>query len=443
MDHRPLPPDLRRRDRHHVFRDRLRHLAASDGTCAGELRPDARPAVDVVHRHDRADLPVALGRYSRHAAPNGILRLRRPGDCCASCLGDDVGHRRRDPSRVGRVVSRRVGARADGPAVRAGNLPLQRRGTPAARVAGCAQRLRAVARPDGGPDHRELRLSDRAFPGNAWHGSSSHQGRRAMVTRKRIAALGNPWFTASVGITVAIALVAAVIGFVWLPLQHPGERFTDVWDAICSAAGLVRNAPSGAQIVRADYLTTSVEIDPQMLQGASAESIGRGATLALRCTMCHGARGLSQADTPNLAGQYPVTIYKELVDFKTGARASAVMAPLVADLSDADMRDLAAYYAYLPRVTSSGSAAGEPPLIVASGAPLRGIAPCGACHGEVESKASAAWLEGQPAIYLRTQLGAFATGARHNDIGEQMRNVARRMTPEEINAASRFYADGP
>jgi cytochrome c553 len=263
------------------------------------------------------------------------------------------------------------------------------------------------------------------------------------VTRESIASFRNPWFTASVGIAAAIAIVAAVVGFIWLPLKHPGEQFKSVWDAICSAAGLVRNAPSGTQIVRADYLTTNVEIDPQMLQGASAESIGRGATLALRCTMCHGARGLSQADTPNLAGQYPVTIYKELVDFKTGARASAVMGPLVADLSDADMRDLAAYYAYLPRVTTSGPAAGEPPRIVISGAPLRGIAPCGACHGEVDSKASAAWLEGQPAIYLRTQLAAFATDARHNDIGEQMRNIARRMTPQEIDAASRYYADRP
>jgi cytochrome c553 len=263
------------------------------------------------------------------------------------------------------------------------------------------------------------------------------------VTGERMASFRNPWFPASVGITGAIAIVSAVVGFVWLPLQHPGDRFKGVWDAICSAAGLVRSAPSGAQIVRADYPTTRVEIVPQMLQGASAESIGRGATLALRCTMCHGARGLSQADSPNLAGQYPIAIYKELVDFKTGARASAVMAPLVADLSDADMRDLAAYYAYLPRVSAPQPAAGEPPRIVASGAPLRGIAPCGACHGEVGSKASAAWLEGQPAVYLRTQLGAFATGARHNDIGEQMRNVARGMTADEIAAASAFYAERP
>jgi len=63
----------------------------------------------------------------------------------------------------------------------------------------------------------------------------------------RIVSLHNPWFTTSIGITAAIAIVAAVIGFVWLPLQHPGEQFKGVWDAICSAAGLVRSAPSGAQ----------------------------------------------------------------------------------------------------------------------------------------------------------------------------------------------------
>jgi cytochrome c553 len=259
----------------------------------------------------------------------------------------------------------------------------------------------------------------------------------------RIFSLRNPWFTASVGITAAVAITAAIIGFAWLPLRQQGERFHGIWDAICSAAGVVWNAPSAAQIVRADYPTTRVEVIPHMLQGASAESIGRGATLALRCTMCHGARGLSQADTPNLAGEYPVTIYKELADFKTGARASAVMAPLVANLSDADMRDLSAYYAYLPRPSDLRPTSAAPPHIVANGAPMRGIAPCGACHGELATKAGAAWLEGQPEVYLRTQLNAFATGTRRNDIGEQMRNVARGMTAAEVNAASEFYAGRP
>jgi cytochrome c553 len=44
---------------------------------------------------------------------------------------------------------------------------------------------------------------------------------------------------------------------------------------------------------------------------------------------------------------------------------------------------------------------------------------------------------------LRSQLLAFASGHRSNDISQQMRNVARGMTTAEIDAASRYYADQP
>jgi cytochrome c553 len=39
-------------------------------------------------------------------------------------------------------------------------------------------------------------------------------------------------------------------------------------------------------------------------------------------------------------------------------------------------------------------------------------------------------------------LQAFA-GARHNDIGQQMRNVARQMTSNEISEAAHYYASQP
>ena len=259
----------------------------------------------------------------------------------------------------------------------------------------------------------------------------------------RLASLRDRWVAAGVGVTSGVAVVGIVVGFLWLPYEQPGERFRNLWDAICSAAGLIHVAPIGQAVVAASYPTTQVEIIPGMLRDASAESIGRGATLALRCTMCHGARGMSLADSPNLAGQYPSVIYKQLVDFKTGARVSAIMAPLVGNLSDRDMRDLAAYYAYLPRVHRDAAIDGEAPRIVTDGAPMRSIAPCGACHGELGNKAGAPWLEGQPLSYLHAQLDAFARGARRNDIGEQMRNVARGMTPAEVTTASRFYAGGP
>ena len=255
--------------------------------------------------------------------------------------------------------------------------------------------------------------------------------------------LRDRWVVTSVGVTACIAVGAIVLGFAWLPYEQPGERFRGLWDAICSAAGLIHGVPEGQAVVQASYPTTQVAVIPDMLRDASAESIGRGATLALRCTMCHGARGMSEANAPNLAGQYPGAIYKELADFKSGARRSAIMMPLVAGLSDHDMRDLAAYYAYLPRVHDVRAADGGTPRIVADGAPMRNIAPCGACHGELSNKIGAPWLEGQPVSYLQAQLGAFANGTRRNDIGQQMRNVSRGMTPAEITAASRYYAGSP
>jgi cytochrome c553 len=44
---------------------------------------------------------------------------------------------------------------------------------------------------------------------------------------------------------------------------------------------------------------------------------------------------------------------------------------------------------------------------------------------------------------LKRQLQAFAHGVRRNDTSAQMRNVARNMTPAEIDAAVDFYASTP
>lgn len=260
----------------------------------------------------------------------------------------------------------------------------------------------------------------------------------------RVFSFRNPWFRASVAITAALVLVAAALGLVGLPMLQADARFAGVWDAICSAAGVIRSRPSAEAAIEPAQKLTQVVVTQGMLAGPDPVSVGRGATLALRCTMCHGARGLSQADSPNLSGQYPIVTYKELRDYQSGARENAVMEPLVANLSDQDMRDLAAYYAYLPKLPAYHPvAASPPPRIVVDGAPMRGIAPCGSCHGGLDNKAGSAWLEGQPATYIRAQLEAFAAGARRNDISEQMRNIARHMSAEEIDQAARYYASQP
>ncbi|BCQ25530.1 cytochrome c4 [Caballeronia sp. NK8] len=261
------------------------------------------------------------------------------------------------------------------------------------------------------------------------------------MSEERLFTFRNRWFTVSVLGTIAIAVVSALIGFVWLPSAQRDASFTGIWNAICSAAGVPRNWYAGDTTVEPKMKLTSVEVTPQLLVNVSANSVGRGATLALRCTMCHGERGMSDANSPNLAGQYGSVIYKQLIDFQKGARTNAVMSPMAMNLSDQDMRDLAAYYASLPRPPAQRKVSDAlAPAIVAHGSPMRNIAPCAACHGGIDNKAGSPWLDGLPAAYTKAQLVAFANGTRTNDINEVMRNVARNMTAEEIDAAAMYYA---
>jgi cytochrome c553 len=162
----------------------------------------------------------------------------------------------------------------------------------------------------------------------------------------------NPWFSTSVGVTAAIAVLAALAGLIWLPLAQPDLKLSGIWDAICSAAGVPR-VSSQATAIQPDFKTSKVVMTSEMLTRPDQVSIGRGATLAQRCAICHGPQGVSDANSPNLAGQFAAVTYKELNDFKIGARVNVVMSPFAATMSNQDMLDVAAYYAYLPRVPSN------------------------------------------------------------------------------------------
>ena len=116
-------------------------------------------------------------------------------------------------------------------------------------------------------------------------------------------------------------------------------------------------------------------------------------------------------------------------------------AACMANLSARDIDDLAAYYAYLPKARSAPTTYDESlPALVRVGDPLRNIAPCISCHGQVDQKLGTPWLEGMPKSYLVAQLAAFKSGARRNDALAQMRNMVRAMTPEEIDQVATFYA---
>ncbi len=75
-----------------------------------------------------------------------------------------------------------------------------------------------------------------------------------------------------------------------------------------------------------------------------------GAAVALvgRCVACHGADGIGKAPQyPNLAGQKAPYLEKALKAYRSGERKDPNMAPMVRDLSDTDIENLAAYFASL------------------------------------------------------------------------------------------------
>lgn len=242
---------------------------------------------------------------------------------------------------------------------------------------------------------------------------------------------------------VGLAIVTAIfiaIGFVWLPSAQQDFTVQGLWAGLCRAAGVPAKWYDGSA-QELEGRSTAVFLDRSMTRVEGSAAVGRGATLALNCTMCHGAQGLSASDAPNLAGQYPEVVIKQLKDYRSGHRLSPIMQAIAQTLSDRSIEDLAAYYAYLPKARTAPTTYSEAlPALVRVGDPLRNIAPCIACHGQVDQKIGAPWLEGMPRQYLMNQLNAFIAGTRYNDAEAQMRNVSRAMTPAEVEEVATFYA---
>ena len=78
----------------------------------------------------------------------------------------------------------------------------------------------------------------------------------------------------------------------------------------------------------------------------TGKSVGTAPKASQTCVACHGTDGVGiMPDYPNLAGQQEDYLVQALHAYKSGARKNAVMAGMAAPLKDADIRELAQYYA--------------------------------------------------------------------------------------------------
>src|SRR5690606_38167675 len=184
---------------------------------------------------------------------------------------------------------------------------------------------------------------------------------------------------------------------------------------------------------------------PRKPEPAKAEKIA-----AEVCAACHGQDGNSAAPTnPKIAAQHPEYLRKQLMDFKDpegdapAARQSPIMTPLVADLTEEDMRNLAAYYSAQAAKPSAARAKDLVELgrdIYRGGIEEKGVPACSGCHGPTRSGIPAPYpsTRGQFAEYTEAQLVAFRSGARANN--PAMTAIASRLSDREIKAVSDYAA---
>jgi cytochrome c553 len=183
-----------------------------------------------------------------------------------------------------------------------------------------------------------------------------------------------------------------------------------------------------------------------------AQDAAKGESIAKQvCAACHAADGNSAAAAnPKIAGQIAEYLHKQLQDFKAQggkkpARESAVMMGMVANLSEADMKGLAAYYAgqkLRPETAADKELAQLGQKLWRGGNLATGVPACAGCHGPTGAGIPKQYprLGGQFAEYLVAQLKSFQEGRRANDANAVMRSAAAHLTDREIRAVAEYAA---
>lgn len=180
--------------------------------------------------------------------------------------------------------------------------------------------------------------------------------------------------------------------------------------------------------------------DGDVMVGDAAAGEGKSAV----CAACHGADGKAlQPAYPNLAGQHPSYLAKQLTNYRDGERVNALMSGQAANLSDQDILDLAAWYGAMEPIQGVADeenlALGE--AIYRGGITAQGIAACMACHGPAGLGNPAAVVPavaGQNADYTADQLRQWRAGERYNDPNNVMGALSHRLTDTEISAVSNY-----
>ena len=179
-------------------------------------------------------------------------------------------------------------------------------------------------------------------------------------------------------------------------------------------------------------------------EAGAAGSKEAGQSKSTACVACHGIDGNSaNPEWPSIAGQHPAYTARQLKAFRDGQRQNVLMSPMAMNLSEEDIADLSAFFAAQTvrggETDPSKLALGE--RVYRTGNVKAHVTSCAGCHGPTgrgNEPAGYASLQGQHATYVAAQLRAYRKGERATDPNQMMRDVAKSLTDEEIDAVAAY-----
>jgi len=173
---------------------------------------------------------------------------------------------------------------------------------------------------------------------------------------------------------------------------------------------------------------------PTKAAAAKPDAVSAGKAAAAACGGCHGEAGVSKmAGTPSLIGMDPKYFVAAINAYKGGERKHDMMKALVSGLSEAEIGNIALYYALQVPVKAKTAAPGN----VAAG--KTAAASCSGCHGDggVSGNPTTPSLAGQEAQYFVAAMRAYKDGARKN---ATMKGPATALDEATAKNLAAYYA---
>ncbi len=164
------------------------------------------------------------------------------------------------------------------------------------------------------------------------------------------------------------------------------------------------------------------------------DPVQAGKASAATCAGCHGESGISKMPgMPSLVGLDPKYFVTAVKAYKSGQREHDMMKSLIANVSEADLNNMALYYALQKPARAQTPAPGD------QAAGKAAAASCAACHGDqgVSGNPATPSLAGQDAQYLAATLRAYKDGARKD---ESMKGPVAALDDRAMRDIAAFYA---